>query len=109
MRIVNRQTFLDMPEGTVFAKYDSCIMRELMVKSDSIPGELVDLRYMRLTDTVDCSGPSECNDILAAAEDEGAAFSLHFNTSYPDGMSDADQLFAVWERDDVEGVIALLS
>jgi hypothetical protein len=110
MRIVDRKTFLAMPAGTVFAKYDPSIIREPMVKCDSIPvrGELVDFRYVSLTDEVDSSGSDEMLDILDAGETKGTSFALHFNTEGRDGMFDADQLFAVWERDDVEGLIARL-
>lgn len=110
MRIVDRKTFLAMPPGTVFAKYDPSIMRELMVKSDSVAnaGDLVDFRYMSLTDEVDCSGSAERDHTMFAAEEEGVPFALHFNTECRDGLFDADQLFAVWERDDVEGLIARL-
>jgi len=108
MRIVDRQTFLAMPEGTVFAKYDPSIIREPMVKCDSIAirGELKDFRYVSLTDEVDCSDSQECIDIKEAAVLEGTSFALHFNTQNRDGLFDAGQLFAVWDRDDVEGLIS---
>ena len=110
MRIVDRQTFLAMPEGTVFAKYDPSIIREPMVKCDSIAirGELKDFRYVGLTDQVDCSGSFERDGIMDLAEIEGTPFALHFNTQSRDGLFDADQLFAVWDRDDVEGLISRL-
>ena len=110
MRIVDRKTFLAMPEGTVFAKYDPSIFRELMVKFDSRPasGEMVDFYYASLTDEVDCSGSCERDGIMDLAEQDGVPFALHFNTQCRDGLYDADQLFAVWERDDVEGLIARL-
>lgn len=110
MRIVDRNTFLAMPVGTVFAKYDPSIIREPMVKCDSTPnaGELVDFYYASLTDEVDCSGSCERDGIMDLAVIEGAPFALHFNTQCRDGMRDTDQLFAVWERADVTGLIARL-
>ncbi|WP_395601175.1 hypothetical protein AB4P95_30150 (plasmid) [Pseudomonas sp. A1437] len=110
MRIVDRKTFLAMPEGTVFAKYDPSIIREPMVKADSIgsEGKLIDFRYTSLTDEVDCSGSFERDGIMDLAEIEGAPFALHFNTLCRDGLFDADQLFAVWERDDIMGLITRL-
>lgn len=110
MRIVDRKTFLAMPVGTVFAKYDPSIIREPMVKRDStaVRDELVDFRYVSLTDQIDCSGTCEMLGILDYAEIEGRPFALHFNTENRDGLYDADQLFAVWGRDDVEGLISRL-
>lgn len=110
MRIVDRKTFLAMPEGTVFSKYDPSIIREPMVKCDYIEsrGELIDFRYVSLTDEVDCSGSIERDAIMYAAEESGTPFALHFNTQCRDGMYDKNQLFAVWERADVEGLISRL-
>ena len=110
MRIVDRKTFLELPEGTVFAKYDPCIIREPMVKCDSTPnaGELVDFYYANLTDEVDCSGSCARDGIMDLAVIEGLPFALDFNSQCRDGMYDADQLFAVWERDDVAGLISRL-
>lgn len=110
MRIVDRKTFLAMPVGTVFAKYDPSIIREPMVKCDSVAvrGELVDFRYVSLTDEVDCSGSFERDGIMDLAEIEGTPFALHFNTESRDALFDADQLFAVWGRDDVRGLVARL-
>jgi hypothetical protein len=110
MKIVNRKTFLAMPEGTVFAKYDPSIIREPMVKFDTIEsgGKVIDFYYASLTDEVDCSGSFERDGIMDAAEHEGVPFALHFNTQCRDGLYDADQLFAVWDRDDVVGLIARL-
>ncbi|RUT30864.1 hypothetical protein WG29040_23280 [Pseudomonas sp. PAMC 29040] len=110
MRIVDRKTFLAMPEGTIFAKYDPSVIREPMVKAESIgsEGELFDFRYTSLTDEVDCSGSFERDGIMDLAEIEGTPFALHFNTQCRDGLFDADQLFAVWDRDDVEGLISRL-
>ncbi|POA45582.1 hypothetical protein C1893_23285 [Pseudomonas sp. MPR-ANC1] len=110
MRIVDLKTFLAMPEGTVFSKYDPAIIREPMVKLESIDhhGELKDFRYTSLTDEVDASGSAERDHILITAEDEGVSFALDFHTSMRDGEYDLDQLFAVWERNDVSGLIERL-
>lgn len=111
MRIVDRKTFLAMPEGTVFSIYDQSIIREPKVKTKSLGsgGELVDFCYTSLADEVDCSGSFERRDgIMDLAEREGTPFSLSFNTQCRDGDFDPHQLFAVWDRDDVEGLISRL-
>lgn len=110
MKIINRREFLAMPSGTVFAKYDPSIIQEPMVKFDTIEsrGEVIDFYYASLTDEVDCSGSFERDGIMDLAVIEGTPFALHFNTRCRDGLYDADQLFAVWERDDVTGLIARL-
>jgi len=106
MRIVNRKTFLAMPDGTVFSKYDPAIIREPMVKLESL--STGDFRYSSLTDEVDASGSIERDHIMDAAVDDGVPFALHFNTECRDGFYDENQLFAVWGRDDVSGLIERL-
>lgn len=109
MRIVDRKTFLAMPEGTVFAMYDQSIIREPKVKAKSLGsgGELVDFCFTSLTDGVDCEW-SERDGIIDLAEIEGTPFAMSFIKECRDGDFAPDQLFAVWERADVEGLIARL-
>ncbi|MFJ3487183.1 hypothetical protein ACIPL1_27755 [Pseudomonas sp. NPDC090202] len=106
MRIVNLPTFLSMAEGTVFSKYEPQNFREPMVKAESL-GD-IDFRYTSLTDEVDCLDSDERMSILFAAEEAGTSFALHFNTLCRDGEFDPDQLFVVWAREDVEGLIVRL-
>jgi hypothetical protein len=106
MRIVNLDTFLAMPPGTVFCKYESCNFDELMIKDESSPTK--DFYYVSPTDEVDCSSCGERMGILESSEETGDSFPLHFNTVSRDGMYEAEQLFAVWERKDVVGLIGRL-
>lgn len=52
MRIVNRQTFLALPAGTVYAKYAPCWLESLHIKGESIQhsgtGEWIDFYHQDL-------------------------------------------------------------
>lgn len=50
MRIVNRQQFLAMPAGTVYAKYEPCSFEDLCIKGDSLPN---DWFYQQIVDAID--------------------------------------------------------
>lgn len=72
MRIVDRKTFLAMPEETVFAKYatlgnigEVCIKGETYVNGD---GEGIDFLYQPLANSVDANDTGAFVDAMAAAE-----------------------------------------
>jgi hypothetical protein len=104
---VDLDTFLAMPPGTVFAKYQPQFFDVLMVKHESSEHSR-DFYYASLTDEVDSSGSCETYALLEAAQEKGVSINLHFNTECRDGMREPGQLFAVWERADVEGLVSRL-
>lgn len=108
MRIVDRNTFLKMPKGTLFMKYSPCSFGELCIKDGSIFHDSGgnDFYYNSVTDTVDSPDSSELFDkLLAAQEDSSISIPMDFDTYQRDGLFDYDQLFAVYEMKDVCGLI----
>lgn len=41
MRIVDRETFLGMPSGTLYAKYEPCVFGPLEIKCDTCGNDFV--------------------------------------------------------------------
>ena len=107
MRIVDRATFLAMPAGTVYAKFEPMIFGDIAIKGESI-GD-IDFRYSELGNPwfVGDNG-SDTHFTFLEEIQEGAAMVIDYSTDFRDGLFDADQLFAVWERADVEALIARL-
>lgn len=105
MRIVTAATFLAMPAGTVFAKFNPNVFGELMVKAETTE-QGNDFYYVSPTDEVDEPGPFVFEHEIYL--EEGTPVPLDFNTVMRDGMYDMNQLYAVWERKDVEGLIGRL-
>lgn len=111
MRIIDRQTFLSLPPGVLFSKYtpmnfgDICIKGETYYATD---GHGIDFSYQQIVDSVACSGSAELWDILLAAQERGVPFEMDFDSEGRDGMFAPDQLFAVWEKRDVESLVARL-
>jgi hypothetical protein len=106
MKIVDRQTFLAMPEGTVFSKYKPCIFDGLFVKA-SHGGEYAnDFLYDDLIAPVDAGDSGEGFDMLFASQERGDEVPLTFSDATTrDGLFDDDQLFAVYSDDDVSMLI----
>ena len=107
MRIVNRSTFLAMPSGTVYAKYSPCIFGGLAIKYDSTNyGDWIDLPLS--ADQFDWNSSGDFSDKCDAMAERGASFPLTLEGTSRDGLFDADQMFIVLDRADVETLIAKL-
>lgn len=109
MRIVKLPEFLTMPVGTVFCKFDPQIFSNIRIFTGRVG--LVetsrDFGYMPLFD-VKASASEIYADTLLYAEETGESFKLDFSATSRDGMFEDDQLFAVFEKEDVEGMIKVL-
>jgi hypothetical protein len=117
MKIVDRKTFLAMPAGTVYAKWGSagelapnesdlthgCVA----VKGDTVAG--VDWVAQELLDwPEDCSDSGQWADAMIAAIAGTPTAPLSIGDGGGrDGLFDDDQLFAVFQRVEVERLIAL--
>lgn len=120
MKIVDRQTFLAMPVGTVYAKYEPIrgykdpqpvhpgrpMFGELSIKDETIASE--DFYYEVLIGTIDARDEGHRIDQLLQAQEEGVSLPIHYGSVDRDACFDEDQLFAVWELSDVQHLIAQL-
>lgn len=107
MKIVDLKTFRMLPEGTVFAKYQPCVFDELQVK-----GETWDVDYLctSLSGNIKSSDSRECWDLLESARlDSEISLTLNFDSEGRDGCFEDDQLYAVYEKKDVQEFIEKLT
>lgn len=102
MKIVDRKTFLAMPEGVVFSKYEPCVFGPLEIKGETW-GEAGDFWAQQIAD-----GVAGDLDALLRAKESDESISFDFNCQYRDGLHDADQLFAAWEPADIQALIVRL-
>jgi hypothetical protein len=105
MRIVNREAFLALPAETLFSKYEPCVFEDFCIKGDTLGNDFL---YQSITDAINCESSEAFNDALERAEVKKESLSLDFDCQGRDGCFDADQLFAVWEKADVEALIGRL-
>jgi len=106
MRILNEKEFRALPEGVVFMKYVPCCPEELSVK-----GETWDDDFLASGIVFDilCSGSEDMVQILAKAEhDSSFSVDLDLDIKGRDGCFNEDQLFAVYEQKDIDGLIEKL-
>ncbi len=105
MKIVNRAEFLKLPENTLFSKYRVCCFGELEIKGKSYPN---DFMSQEINSAIRCDNSDEFLRQLEQARAEGVSLSMDFDVEGRDGLFENDQLFAVWEDEDVEELIARL-
>jgi len=104
MRILNRTQFLALPENTLFCKYKPCLFGDLTIKGETWGN---DFQTQEIADAIESMG-SDFHDKLFEAEDKGTSLRMDFHCMGRDGCFDAEQLFAIYERIDIEALISRL-
>ena len=107
MKIVNRREFLLLPPNTVFAKYEPCFFGDISIKGDS----LVSNDFWSTDDigsAIRCESTEELMELLDLSERKGESLKMDFECEGRDGLFEDEQLFAVWEDDDVLALIERL-
>ena len=106
MRIIDRSTFLALPAGTVFAKYEPHFFAPLTIKHASEGPDF----YVQdlIPEFVGNESEGDWTGTLEAIEDGEPSPPLDYELIGLDGLLDRDQLFAVFEPHDVEALIARL-
>ena len=101
MRIVNRKEFLSLPANTVFSKYEPDVFEGLMIKGATIfDGKTaIDFFYDDIDGAIEVEGSSE----------HGVNVNIDFSSGGRDGCFENEQLFAVYENDDVRALILRLA
>lgn len=108
MRIVNRQEFLQLPEGTVYAKYAPIYTEELCIKNGNVGNNDWDSQSLDTISLVDNCGSEELYDIMDKALD-GSPFKMDTNATCMDGLYNKDQLFIVYTKEEVGKLILMLA
>lgn len=106
MKIVNRETFLTLPAGTVFAKYTPCSFGDVQMKADTCGADFVCNSLIPMFE-----GWSDSDSFLRVCDAMEAGESsppFDYDSYGRDGFFDQDQLFAVFERRDLEALISQL-
>lgn len=106
MKVIDRKAFLALPPETLFSKYQPCVFEDLCIKGDTILEN--DFCYQSITDAIACNSSDDFTDILSRAEITEESIQMDFDCQGRDGCFDSEQLFAIWERSDVEALIQRL-
>lgn len=106
MRIVDEATFLAMPAGTIYAKYEPINTGEIAIKDESTPHTWW---YQDLLPWFDgCEDSGQFFDTWEAIQRGEPSPPLDYDFTDKDGLYNHGQLFAVFEKRDVEALIGRL-
>lgn len=103
MKFLSKKEFLNLPAGLVFAKFKPIIFEELQVKGDTHVLQN-DYYYSNFIEV----DSEDAVDTIFRSLDSGESVPLHDNTWMRDGDYNEEQLYAVFEKQDVEQMVERL-
>lgn len=106
MKIIKLEEFRKLPEGTLFMKYEPCVFEDLQSKGET--GEY-DFCSENITYWPDCTGSDDFAKKLLLSEELGESVLMDFDCPGRDGCFDEAQLFAVYDKKDIEMLIDKLN
>jgi len=106
MKIASLKEFRAMPSGTLFMKYQPCVFDTLCAKSETLDSDFL---YENIVYEIDCTGSEDFVEKLRNAEEKGNSLLMDFDCAARDGAYQDAQLFAVYERKDIEMLIDKLN
>lgn len=110
MKLVNRETFLTLPAGTMFRQYEEAgrKMGPILIKGETQPetdGFSGDWNQY----TLDSTGSSNVSwPMLDQALADGTEFRFEYVMHVRDGEYDWDQLYAVYDKQDVAALLTAI-
>lgn len=108
MRIIDKQKLMECPDGTLFCEYTPCVFGNWCIKHETIrdkKGHGTDFIFKQLNSL---GGTAVMVDTLDKALTEETSFSFDLEDTTRDGLYDDEQLYAVYENDDIGQLIRLL-
>jgi len=113
MKIVTKQEFYKLPNGTLFSYYEPCIINGLMIKLDTITSgvygkEPIDFFYQDLIGNVNTDN-GEFSEILINAQENKVDFDLDFEVGERDGLYEENALYVVYNSDEIKQLSKIIA
>lgn len=111
MKIVNKKEFYLLPNGTLYSKYERYGFQGLMVKQNTLyyENKPIDFLYDDLIGNIDVQNSDEFIDKLYDAEINKTSLSMDFDCTERDGLYEDEQMFAIYEDEDLKCFIKKLN
>lgn len=103
MKIINKEEFLQLPEGTVFLEFKPYVFGDFKIKGETIGRDYLEVDLNNVFLDVD--------DTVTAIDEAlitNSSFDVNFNVYNRNGMFDDEQMYAVYEQNEIEKLIAVL-
>ena len=110
MKIVNKEEFYKLSEGVVYSEYEPCIITELFIKGSTLSSKNTPIDYtcLSLIGNLDSNNSEEFYNILESSQENKTTFKLDFENYSRDGLYGDDQLYCIYEKQDLEELIKVL-
>lgn len=111
MRIVDRKTFLSMPPNTVYSisdwtdKMPSSSITELFIKGDTVADADY---YEQAIPDFDYENYDDKFEAIEESVNEGTSLKTDFYVEQRNAMFDEYQMYAIWEKEDIDRLIEKL-
>ena len=105
MKIINREQFLKLPNGVLYAKFEPCVFGDIAIKGESTSNDW----YFQDLLELDVNDSGEFADALFKSMEEGTSIAMDFNCEGRDGLYAEKQFFAVFEKEDVLSLVERLN
>ena len=102
MKIITRAEFLKMPKNTLYANYEPCWFGPISIKGETIGNDFL---VQQIADSIVANDSEEFADKLEEAKNTGKSVEMDFDIEGRDGMFEDNQLFAIYERRDIDYLI----
>ena len=102
MKIVNRKELMSQPDHTLYSVFKPHYFEGLFIfgggelQSDFVSADLIG--------NIDAADFAEMSDLIDAAIDNGTSFKLDFEGWGRDGLFEREDMYAIYEKDDLEGL-----
>lgn len=106
MRIVKREEFLKLPINTLYRKYKPQFYEDLCIKGETWDSDF--LCQELHGDISGSTGSDHNSDLHDMAVESGGVFRFDLDGLGRDGLYDENQLFAIYDNEDIKGLIEKL-
>lgn len=112
MRVVDRETFLALPPNMLYSKFEPNCFSSIEIKAETLTdanGKNIDWYSVDIASSIVPADTDQTFDDIADELMAGKSMPVCFDVIDRDGFYDEDQLFAVWEPEDIRVLIDRLS
>lgn len=112
MRIVKKQEFYSLPEGTIYAELQPIIIEGLFIKGKTLfddDNNPIDFIHYSIGDCIEGSFGShdDYNMIEVMINDSSVEYGLDVDSGCREGCYDDSQLYVVYSKKDLEKIIGV--
>lgn len=108
MKLVNRETFLSLPPGTVYVTYESGTCGHLSIKGDNCGNNDWFFTSLETLNIIDVNSSAELYELITTMEC-GDSIELDCQSLERDGTFDDDIQFFVYTQEDINKLITVLT